>query len=263
MIRRILGTLGVRSHGAATATGTASPMPETPVYVIGDIHGRSDLLDLLLPRVAADRAERGWDRAATVFVGDYIDRGADSAGVLARCMELDAHPDVTCLLGNHEAMCLDFLTGSGGEPAAITWLRNGGRAMLESYGAALPIRLDGVELIADMRDAALARISKRVIDWLRARPLVWTSGDLAVCHATPDPLIPLDELDQRDLVWGRPKPGMPDRADGYWLAHGHTIVREPRITGRRINVDTGAYETGLLTAAVFAPGDPIRFLGTL
>ena len=255
-MRRILGTLNVR------ASATDFPTPETPVYVIGDIHGRADLLDLLLPRIAADRADRGWSRAATVFVGDYIDRGPDSAGALARCMDLDTDPDVTCLLGNHEQMCLDFLSGDGGEAAAISWLRNGGRAMLESYGAALPIRIDGADLIADMRASALARIPPGVHDWLKARPLLWTSGDLAVCHATPDPMTPLADLDPRDLVWGRPKPGMPDRADGFWLAHGHTIVRTPRVTGRRVNVDTGAFESNRLTAAAIAPGEPIRFLDT-
>lgn len=261
MIRRSLAALGARLSAAAGET-PALPAPATPVYVIGDIHGRADLLELLLPRIAADRATRGWTEAATVFVGDYIDRGPDSAGVLQRCRGLEQAGDAVCLLGNHEAMFLDFLTGTGGEPAAILWLRNGGRATLESYGAALPIRIDGVELIADMRAAALARLPAGLADWIAARPLLWTSGSLAVCHATPDPLTPLAELTPQQLLWGRPKPGMPDRADGFWLAHGHTIVRQARISGRRINVDTGAVESNVLTAAVIAPGEPVRFLDT-
>jgi len=76
-------------------------------------------------------------------------------------------------------------------------------------------------------------------------------------------LVPLADLSPRDLLWGRPKPGMPDRADGYWLVHGHTVVRAPQLAGRRVNVDTGAFDSNLLTAAVIAPGAPIRFLGTL
>ena len=205
MIRRTLGVLGARRTGSDAAPGSVLPSPAKPVYVIGDIHGRADLLDRLLPRLAADRAARGSQDAATVFVGDYIDRGPDSAGVLARCVALDEDPSVTCLLGNHEAMCLDFLTGTGGEPAAIGWLRNGGRAMLESYGAAQPIRIDGAEPIAEMRAAALARIPGKIVDWLKARPLLWTSGDVAVCHATPDPLIPLAELTPRDSGLGPPE----------------------------------------------------------
>ncbi|MCA8879964.1 MAG: serine/threonine protein phosphatase [Rhodobacteraceae bacterium] len=237
-------------------------MPETPVYVVGDIHGRIDLLEILLDRIARDRTAQGWDNSATVFVGDYIDRGQDSAGVLARCIELEADPAVICLMGNHEAMFLDFMSGDGGDASAILWLRNGGRATLESYGAALPIRIDGVEMIDDLRALARARVPGDIVDWVGRRPLLWTSGDVAVCHATPDPLIPLNELPEDELVWGRPKPGMPERCDGFWLVHGHTIVRTPRITGRRINVDTGAFESNILTAAVIAPGAPIRFLDT-
>lgn len=263
MIRRGLTAFGARLAGRGTATESGFPAPEVPVYVIGDIHGRADLLDALLAQIAADRAAQGWDRAITVFVGDYIDRGGDSAGVLARCAALAAGPDVVCLMGNHEVMCLDFLTGAGGDAAGLNWLRNGGRSMLESYGAALPQRLDAPGMVDDLRRVALARIPAAVIDWLKARPLVWTSGDLAVCHATPDPLVPLADLGPRELLWGRPKPGMPDRADGYWLVHGHTVVREPQIAGRRVNVDTGAFDSNLLTAAAIAPGAPIRFLGTL
>jgi serine/threonine protein phosphatase 1 len=236
VIRRGLSAFGARLTGRGTATEAGFPAPEAPVYVVGDIHGRADLLDTLLDRIAEDRAAQGWDRAITVFVGDYIDRGGDSAGVLARCRALAEGPDVVCLMGNHEVMCLDFLTGTGG---------------------------DAPGMVDDLRAAALARIPAAVIDWLKARPLVWTSGDLAVCHATPDPLVPLADLSPRDLLWGRPKPGMPDRADGYWLVHGHTVVRAPQLAGRRVNVDTGAFDSNLLTAAVIAPGAPIRFLGTL
>ncbi len=206
--------------------------------VIGDVHGRADLL----ARALED--SRG---IPTVCVGDYIDRGPQSADVLAM---LRARPDVTCLAGNHEDMLLAFLDAP--EQAGPTWLRHGGEATVESFGLNGDLARGGP--LADLRDALAAAMGEDLIGWLRDLPVLHINGNVAVVHAAADPAKPLDQQDRRTLLWGHPGFARGRRRDGMWVVHGHTVVAQPSLANGRIAVDTGAYATNRLTVAHIGAG---------
>lgn len=229
----------LRSAGAGAFP---APDPGECVSIIGDIHGCDDLLARLLPRLGG----------RVVCVGDLIDRGEQSAAVLDR---LIARPEVLCLRGNHEDMVLGFLDDPDGKGAR--WLRHGGLQTLASFGVGVGGDLAPGRL-GHLRDRLARAMGDERIDWLRGLPLWWQAGNLAVTHAGADPLRPLDGQEARDLVWGTPAFHRVARSDGIWVAHGHVIVDEPAAALGRIAVDTGAYATGRLSAAVVAP-DGLRF----
>jgi len=223
--------------------------PEAPLAVVGDIHGRADLLDRLLNLLAH---EAGAD-CALVFVGDYIDRGEQSAQVLARLQALqggDWGAAVTCLKGNHEAMMLGFLDAP--EEAGTFWIRNGGAHTLASFGIPLPEPAPGA--LTQARDALRAALGARGEAWVRGLPLTLRSGNLLVAHAGAAPDSAPEDQTEEDLLWGHPAFEQKPRRDGLWVAHGHTIREEPAAEAGRISVDTGAYATHRLTAAHVAPG---------
>ncbi|WP_210530260.1 metallophosphoesterase [Rubellimicrobium arenae] len=242
-MRRLLDLFGRRSK-AAPAVFDAPLAPDEPLAVIGDVHGRDDLLGRLLDRLAATEPGR-----RIILVGDYIDRGEQSAAVLAR---LAARPDLVCLKGNHEAMCLGFLADP--ERQGPRWLVNGGLQTLASYGVGGVTPSARGEALEAARDRLAAAMGEELTDWLRLRPLVWRSGNVAVVHAAADPTLPLEQQSERTLIWGHPRFAEGVRADGIWIAHGHTITPEPLAESGRIAVDTGAYATGRLTAALVDPG---------
>ena len=238
-------------------TGSA-PLPQLspPVCVVGDIHGRADLLDRLLALIAAEPEARA---ARLIFVGDYIDRGPDSAKVLMRLQEMTTAGRAVCLMGNHERMLLDAIDQP--EEAGQRWLLNGGDATLASFGVAG--RLPGeneAERMAALAQRLRAVLPAGVEAWLRALPLWWQDQGLAVVHAGADPALPLAEQGETALIWGHRHFGKP-RADGLWIAHGHVVRAEPRAEAGRIAVDTGAWSTGRLTAAWIAAGQ-VRFIST-
>ena len=252
--------------------GPPTPLPDRPLYVIGDIHGRADLLQELFDLIDADQQDSGLEQPLAVFVGDYIDRGPDSRRVLQTLQAMQrnladdaqAEGEMLCLMGNHERMMLDFLDAP--QEIGPRWLRNGGVATLDSFG------IDGVpedpppevldaardalaEALGDGTDAGLAA-------WIRAMPLIAQSGDVAIAHAACDPDRPIDAQLPATLLWGHPEFLSRSRRDGIWVAHGHTVVSTPTVAQRRIATDTGAYFSDRLTAAILAPGAPVRFLST-
>lgn len=228
------------------------PVPERPVYAVGDLHGRSDLLGAMLRAIAEDAGAAAHD---IVFVGDYVDRGPDSAGVLARLQALErTQAHVTCLMGNHDRMMLDFTVA----PLMETrWLMNGGDATLASFGIAAARAPD--QAVALSEALGVGR-PEGLGAWLEARPLWWRSGSLIAVHALTDPTLPMEEQDDDTLLWARPGPRLAPRSDGAWVVHGHTIVADPEIRAGHVAIDTGAFRSGTLTAAVFAPGAETRFL---
>lgn len=217
--------------------------PDQPLAIIGDIHGCAGLLDGLLARVAIENPG-----AKPVFVGDMIDRGPDSQGVLARIRALDG---AVVILGNHEEMMLRFLDEP--EDAGPAWLRHGGIQTLESFGITDPAA------DADTRDALRRAFPPGLEAWLRALPCVWRSGNVMVVHAGADPRRPIADQNPRDLLWGHPGFGRFPRRDGLWVAHGHTIVPKPRQRNGVISVDTGAWQGGGLSAALIS-AQGVRFL---
>ena len=208
------------------------PAPEVAFTAIGDIHGRSDLLR------RAFAAARG----QIVCLGDYVDRGPNSAEVLRL---LQGRGDVVCLMGNHEEMMLDFLDDP--EAHGPRWLRNGGVQTVESFG----VSYDGSAPLVRTRDALRQKMGPALEAWLRALPSFWVSGNLAVVHAAADPTRALDDQGTRALRWGHKLFGKTRRQDGLWILRGHVVVDEPIAdeTQGIISIDTGAYATDRLTLA--------------
>lgn len=240
------------------------PRPEQATYIVGDIHGRADLLELMLELIDAHIGGTGSTDPRLVFVGDYVDHGPDSARVVTRMRELsEAFPaNVTCLMGNHERMMLDFLT----DPAlrGPRWLRAGGIPTLDSFG--VPTATLTPTASPSLFDAAAAQLADAlggpVRDWLDALPLSWSSGDLWVVHAGADPLRPMTEQSPRVLLWGHPEFDTTPRGDALWVAHGHVEMDRPTLSDGRIATDTAAWSTGRLTACAIRPGVGYDFLQT-
>jgi len=180
-----------------------------------------------------------------VFVGDYIDRGPSSAGVLRRLHELSTEfpNNVTCLLGNHEQMMLDFIDAPAAHHAR--WFRNGAEATVASFAVSAPS--EDLAASADAVGRGLRQALGGLDSWLRSLPTQTSSGNLTVVHAGIDPRRDLSDQTVRVLLWGHPEFLTHARSDGTWIAHGHTIMAQPVFADGRISVDTGAYQTGLLS----------------
>ena len=231
-------------------------VPEQPFAVIGDIHGRDDLLTALLAQLETEAPG-----LPVVFVGDYVDRGPDSAAVLRHVRELcQVNPEkFVALRGNHEAMFLEFLETPA--EAGPRWLFNGGDRTLASFGIDIPDDLWAENGLVQARDRLVECAGAALVDWMRALPLVWQSGNVAVTHAGADPSQPIEPRRGHGLLWGHRDFLRKPRQDGLWIAHGHYIVSEPVAEMGRIATDTGAYSTGRLTAAIIGP-ENVRFIGT-
>jgi serine/threonine protein phosphatase 1 len=231
------------------------------VYAIGDIHGRLDLLTDLLAQVAVDAERHPADqRRELVFLGDYIDRGTESRGVIDALLDL-AWPDFTrtFLMGNHEEAMLEFLDG---QTDGVGWLTYGGLETLISYGVAIRKLPTDAESAAEMRDALQAAVPPSHVDFLRRCVLSHVAGDYVFVHAGVRPGRSLEQQDRRDLLWIREEflraPGV---LPGKVVVHGHTICDSPQDLGHRIDIDTGAFVSGQLTCLVLR-GTARRFLST-
>lgn len=244
----IAGLKRFLSRKAATEP-ESRPRPETTVAIVGDIHGRYDLLQRL-----CDKLDRTYPDATRVFVGDYIDRGPASRQVIDRVRQME---NAAPLLGNHEKMMLGFLEGD--LDLAAVWLGNGGRQTLTSFGIDLAATPSQNEIDA-ARHELKAALSDGAEQWLRDLDLTWKSGNLLVAHAGANPAVPIEMSDESDLLWGHPRFMRQGRNDDFWVAHGHWIVDRPRWGENRISVDTGAYETGRLTAALITPEGKVSFI---
>ncbi|GBE44426.1 MAG TPA: serine/threonine protein phosphatase [Rhizobiales bacterium] len=238
-----------RKHVAGnTLKGAAARAPEgTLIYAIGDIHGQLRLLDALLARIGEDAAGTdGASRRVLVFVGDYVDRGPDSAGVIARVSAgLPGGFEPHCLLGNHEAILLKFLE----QPETLThWLTNGARATLASYGVDTPEMDASPRRFAACRDAFAAALPPAHLAFLKALAPTYSLGGYLFVHAGIRPGVALEDQVLTDLLWIRED--FLDCGDdfGMVVVHGHTPVREPVVKPNRIDIDTGAWVHGRLTA---------------
>lgn len=236
------------------------PAPDRPLWVIGDVHGCDTLLAQLLAEIAARTPP---DTADIVLTGDYIDRGDSSRQVLARLHALCQNScNATCLMGNHEQMLFDFLH----DPATYGrhWLRHGGIQTLESYGLSGPTGTDrGAAALSAIAAKLRTAMGPDVLSWLNTRPLQWRSGNVVVAHAALDPNCAPEDQTRGTLLWGHPLFLTRPRRDGLWVVHGHTIVNTPgAYAAGRIAVDTGAYRSGRLTAALILPGGSVTVLST-
>ena len=221
-------------------------------YAIGDIHGRLDLLELLLKRIDEDIAARPRVRTFIIFLGDYIDRGPDSAAVIERLRTYKPGQATPIFLsGNHEEVLLKILAGERGIFAS--WLKFGGAECAESYGmdvAALK-RLDEASAIALIQ----AKVPRAHREFLENCADTFRFGDYLFVHAGIRPGVAMDEQDRSDLRWIR-DPFLSDAKDhGFVVVHGHTIVERVEERPNRIAIDTGAYHSGILTCLVVEEGE--------
>ncbi|MPR11603.1 metallophosphoesterase family protein [Microvirga tunisiensis] len=218
-------------------------MDERLTYAIGDIHGRLDLLMDLLSQIITHANGRS---CKLVFLGDYIDRGPDSAGVLALVRRFQQHwpESVICLKGNHEAMLLEVVT----EPAVTSWwLGNGGDTTLASFGVSHP-----GDLPAD------------VLSWIAGLPTLYEDEHRYFVHAGRHPDLRLSEQDDQTKLWIRGEFLLVDYNFGKHVVHGHMPSETgcPEVRPYRTNLDTGAVFSSPLTAGVFADerGPAVAFL---
>jgi diadenosine tetraphosphatase ApaH/serine/threonine PP2A family protein phosphatase len=248
--------LGNRLARIFAGDARAAALPDgVRVYAVGDIHGCAAELDLLLAMIEADVA--GWrGERHLVFVGDYVDRGPNSKGVVARLLHPPSGFTVRHLKGNHEQALLDFLD----DPESyVAWRDFGARETLLSYGVTAPA--DDATAFAAARDRFRAALPKEHRAFFEALELSARIGDYFFVHAGVRPGIALEMQSAEDLLWVRDE-FLASTADfGAVVVHGHTPTMAPVRRRNRIGIDTGAFATGRLTAAVLE-GIDCRFLGT-
>lgn len=234
-----------------TADLSALDHPSLPqgqlLYAIGDIHGRADLLAKLLEDIEADaRRDQSAKRRTLVFLGDYVDRGPDSSGVVDMLLHrLPRGFDAHFLKGNHEAILLDFLEDAW---RLDHWLRNGGGLTMQSYGVDTE-RLTRLAAPADVWQQAFAEaLPAAHLRFYQGLELNVSFGDYFFVHAGVRPGIPLEAQSEADLFWIRaPFLNHPGPL-GKLVVHGHTPEPAPVTRSNRIGIDTGAVFTGRLTA---------------
>ena len=252
-----------RWFGRASSPASLASVPAgQAVYAVGDIHGRVDLLESLLRRIAAEAEHHRDDsQRSLIFLGDYIDRGASSRGVVERLLQ-DPLPGFTTvrLLGNHEEAMLDFLDERSD---GLDWLSYGGLETLMSYGVPLRGFPDTAQRAAELRSALRDAVPQAHLGFYRGCILHHTVGDYVFVHAGVRPGVPLQNQNPADLLWIRDeflraRSALP----GKVVVHGHTICDLPQDLGHRVNIDTGAFVSGRLTCLVLR-GSLRQFISTL
>jgi len=246
--------------GHAREDAAASRLPEGRlVYAVGDVHGRSDLLVKLVSLIESDAAARAVARPIVVFVGDYVDRGANSRGVIELLLNgLPKEWTPVFLKGNHEEALLSFVDN----PAfGDVWRDFGGLQTLTSYGVALQRKGGEIDWPA-AASAFAAALPQSHREFLQGLALTEQIGDYVFVHAGVRPRIPLEYQSEKDLLWIRDDFTAAGRAlPGKTVVYGHTPNEEVVVGPGRIGIDTGAYATGKLTAAGFQ-GTEVWYLST-
>ncbi len=256
--------MGLRALLGRSRHGPPHGPSQARAYAIGDIHGRLDLLDDLLRRIDDDMQRRSPRRTYIVFLGDLVDRGPDSRGVIDRLIgyrPFGAKP--AFLAGNHEEAFLRVLEGE--EEVLESWLRFGGGECLKSYGV-------DPESLNDMPPKTmLQRIRRQVpaahVQFLKSFADSLRFGDYLFVHAGIRPNVPLEEQQLDDLRWIREPFLSHQGRHEFFVVHGHTVTPQVEELENRIGLDTGAYLTGRLSAvglederrwflAAEMPGDP-------
>ena len=254
MLRFITSLL---SSGTSSAGAGRQRVPDGErVYAVGDIHGRCDLFRALVDAIEEDDAASPEARSLVILLGDLVDRGPDSAGVLKLARGWRERRDVRVLMGNHEEM---FLQSFEDKEVLRHFLRHGGKETILSYGVdrkafTAATMKEAQQMMHDAVDpediAFIAAFEDRV-----------QVGDYLFVHAGIDPARALDDQRQKDLRWIREPFLSHDESyeGGVLIVHGHTIRDEPETRGNRIGIDTGAYSSGRLTALVLE-GAERRFI---
>lgn len=237
-------------------------MPNVPgnqrIYAIGDIHGEADLLEQLLEKITDD-ASKFNGKKTIVYLGDYIDRGEQSCQVIELLLSnpLKAFEPIY-LRGNHEKAMLDFIEYPG---AAAAWLTFGGREALNSYG--IPLKhIPSMQHVGEIAEQLSDVLPDEHRHFLTTTCIdSWRCGSYYFVHAGIRPGIDLENQVQEDKLWIRDEFLCSSINHGAIVVHGHSITMHPEILPNRIGIDTGAFNTGLLTALVLE-GSEQRLLQT-
>lgn len=236
-----------RSRTQAVSPPAPAVPDGTVVWAVGDIHGRLDLLQPLLEAIVRDLHASPATRRMVIFLGDYIDRGPDSRGVLRLLSGLSAAQGVEWrfLKGNHEQAMLEFLDNAS---AGARWCEYGGDSALRSWGLRVPDLAHRTEAWARVAADLQHKLSKREIGFLRSLELSVSVGDYFFAHAGARPGQALDRQSAKDLMWIRqPFLDSPVPFDRV-VVHGHTPTTDVHADPRRIGIDTKAYDSGVLSA---------------
>jgi serine/threonine protein phosphatase 1 len=238
----------------------APSVPEgSRVYVVGDVHGCIELLVQMHGLILADAEEHPAERRVVVYLGDYIDRGPDSKGVVDLLL---ARPlpgfEAVHLKGNHEQALIEFLNDITIGP---DWFSFGGVQTFESYGLAPPENTFDAEQLLSAQTALQDRLDEAHHRFYRDLKLGHFEGDFLMVHTGLKPDTPLDLQVENDLLWIRDPFLNSDSNFGVIVVHGHTIAAYPEVKPNRIGIDTGAFYTGRLTCLVLQ-GSQIEFLQT-
>nr|WP_156538352.1 metallophosphoesterase [Agrobacterium vitis] len=231
-------------------------LPST-VYAIADVHGRADLLEAMLGYIAA-HANNHQSKPVVIFLGDLIDRGPHSPKVLDQvCLTLDLYPGSRLILGNHDFYLRELLRGALTYEDAVNWMDWGGVATVSAYSSR-PVP-DFENIAADIR-----RVFPHHVNLLENAHTFMEMGRFCFVHAGIRPGILLAKQDEYDLRWIRA--GFLDHMDvlDHVVLHGHTITKSlrPEVYSNRIALDTGAYRTGRLSAAVIRHDELLHFVCT-
>ncbi|MBF0194480.1 MAG: serine/threonine protein phosphatase [Magnetococcales bacterium] len=243
------------------------PPPQKPkipdgirVYVIGDIHGRLDLLTVIHERIATEVNQLPTEcKKIIVYLGDYVDRGDNSAGVVDLLIN---NPVAGCeaihLKGNHESEMDDFIT----KPVPNhLWTRCGGNETVLSYGVKVKAQVDAKARTLELRDKLVEAIPKSHRKFYDNLKLNYEIGDYFMVHAGVRPQIPLASQKPADMLWIRDLFLSYKGQHPKFIVHGHTMIDKPITLPNRIGIDTGAYQTGKLTCLILEKDD-VRFFIT-
>jgi serine/threonine protein phosphatase 1 len=229
----------------------AKPPQGARLYAIGDVHGRLDLLEIMHRHIAEELASDPPADWRIVHLGDYVDRGPDSKGVLDFLIAARARdPRNVMLAGNHDAGFVDFMENPDPNGLFMTF---GGIETALSYGVSLQRRglfKSAERAVQEGHAALLDAMPASHLDCLRALPRSFGAGDFFFCHAGIRPGIPLADQLEHDLIWIRGEFHANAGLYAKVIVHGHTPVAEVDVRANRINLDTGAYNTGKLSALV-------------
>jgi serine/threonine protein phosphatase 1 len=227
------------------------------LYVIGDIHGRADLLDQIVEKIRDDVATHREIDCITVTLGDYVDRGPDSRGVIDRLSRNPFPTRYIGLKGNHEALLEAFLQDPSG---ADYWRKLGGLETMQSYGVPIGELMvgRGYDQAAKALKAAIPPEHVRFLSSLEPFVMI---GKYFLCHAGVRPHVPLPRQSIDDLLWIREEFLDSDVMFEKMIIHGHTPHEWPEVRPNRINIDTGAFASGRLTCLVLEEQQE-RFLFT-
>ena len=214
------------------------------VYAVGDIHGRLDLLEAMLDLISADGASRPYSRTTLIFLGDLVDRGPDSRGVVARVRHLCEAGCARLIKGNHEEVFVEAARGS--RHAANALVRIGGMPTILSYGISEAEAREGS--FADLARLLQRRVPPEDVDFLDRSESSIVLGDYVFVHAGLRPKLALQDQNPRDLRWIRESFTESDHNHGHFVIHGHSISPTIEERRNRIGLDTGAFASGRLSA---------------